>query len=101
MTKIIDSLHISNHKDVSCREKYDPGILKKEIREGNTMAAEQTFVWLSRFKKNLCAIPRFGVRYTVYIVCGILLRVTKMERSLCYQRHATNEFKESTCTPVI
>jgi hypothetical protein len=29
VTKIIDSLYISNHKDVSCREKYDPGILKK------------------------------------------------------------------------
>ena len=58
VTKIIDSLHISNHKDVSCREKYDPGILKKEIPEGNTMAAEQTFVWLSRFKKILCAMPK-------------------------------------------
>ena len=35
---------------------YDPGILKSELPEGNTIAAEQTFVWLSRFKKILCAI---------------------------------------------
>ena len=34
---------------------YDPGILKSELPEGNTMAAEQTFVWLSRF---LCAMPK-------------------------------------------
>lgn len=56
--KIIDSLHIKNHKDKSCREQYDPSILKEELPDGNTMAAEQTFVWLSRFKKILCAMPK-------------------------------------------
>ena len=56
--KIIDRLHISNHKDKKCKEKYDPSTLKEEIPNGNTMAAEQTFVWLSRFKKNLCAMPK-------------------------------------------
>ena len=56
--KIIDRLHISNHKDKKCKEKYDPSGLKEEIPNGNTMAAEQTFVWLSRFKKILCAMPK-------------------------------------------
>lgn len=56
--KIIDSLHIRNHKDKSCQEKYNPVTLKEELPEGNTMAAEQTFVWLSRFKKILCAMPK-------------------------------------------
>ena len=56
--KIIDSLHIRNHKDKTCQEKYDPHILKEEIPNGNTMAAEQTFVWLSRFKKILCAMRK-------------------------------------------
>ena len=56
--KIIDSLHIRNHKDKTCQKKYDPRILKEEIPNGNTMAAEQTFVWLSRFKKILCAMPK-------------------------------------------
>ena len=65
VTKIIDSLHINNHKDESCREKYDPSVLKKEIPEGNTMAAEQTFVWLSRFKKILCAMPK--VHHLFYV----------------------------------
>lgn len=58
ISKIIDSLHISNHKDASCKEKYNPEKLKQEIPRGNTMAAEQTFVWLSRFKKILCAMPK-------------------------------------------
>lgn len=56
--KIIDSLHIRNHKDKTCQEKYDPRPLKEEIPNGNTMAAEQTFVWLSRYKKILCAMPK-------------------------------------------
>ena len=56
--KIIDSLHIRNHKDQSCKESYNPANLKKELPDGNTMAAEQTFVWLSRFKKILCAMPK-------------------------------------------
>ena len=56
--KIIDRLHISNHKDKKCKEKYDPSTLKEEIPNGNTMAAEQTFVWLSHFKKILCAMPK-------------------------------------------
>lgn len=56
--RIIDSLHIRNYKDMSCQEKYNLATLKKELPEGNTMAAEQTFVWLSRFKKILCAMPK-------------------------------------------
>jgi len=58
INKIIDKLHIRNHKDTSCKEKYNPSSLKEEIPEGNTMAAEQTFVWLSRFKKIVCAMPK-------------------------------------------
>lgn len=49
--KIIDRLHISNHKDKRCKENYDPSTLKEEIPNANTVTAEQTFVWLSRFKK--------------------------------------------------
>ena len=56
--KIIDILPIKNHKDKSCRDQYDPSILKEKLPDGNTIAAEQTFVWLSRFKKILCAMPK-------------------------------------------
>lgn len=58
VNKIIDSLHMSNHEDKKCKETYNPSSLKEEIPNGNTMAAEQTFVWLSRFKKILCAMPK-------------------------------------------
>ena len=58
VNKIIDSLHIKNHKDRSCREKYDPQVLKKKCSTYNTMCCEQTFAWLSRFKKILCAMPK-------------------------------------------
>ena len=63
--KIIDSLHIKNHKDKSCREQYDPSILEEELPDGNTMATEQTFVWLSWFKKILCAMPK--VQHLFYL----------------------------------
>lgn len=52
INKVIDSLHIRNHKDTECKKKYDPVKLKEQLPGMNTMAAEQTFVWLARFKKN-------------------------------------------------
>ena len=56
--KIIDSLHIKNHKDARCKELYSPNKVKEENPAFNTMAAEQTFVWLSRFKKILAAMNK-------------------------------------------
>lgn len=58
LKKIIDSLHLKKHKDKALKARYNPSCLKDEHPNGNTMAAEQTFVWLSRFKKSLCAMPR-------------------------------------------
>ena len=91
--KIIDTLHIQNHKDKLCRELYSPESMKltnpntnkrcrelyspesvkltnpntnKQCRElyspesvklenpnTNTMCCEQTFAWLSRYKRIL------------------------------------------------
>ncbi len=58
INKVIDSLHIRNHKDAKCKENYDPIKLKEQLPGMNTMAAEQTFVWLARFKKILCSMPK-------------------------------------------
>ena len=53
--KVIDSLHLKNHKDERCQQ-YDP---KKIMEPGmNTMSCEQTFAWLSRYKKILSAMPK-------------------------------------------
>ena len=46
VTKIIDELHIKNHADKRCIEKYNP----KEVL--SDLSCEHTFAWLSRFKKN-------------------------------------------------
>ncbi|KAJ7387570.1 hypothetical protein OS493_000904 [Desmophyllum pertusum] len=60
----VKCLHIRNHKDKSCKEKYSPATLKEELLEGNTMAAKQTFVWLSRFKIIVCAMPKVSSEQT-------------------------------------
>ena len=52
VNKIIDDLHIKNHKDPRCKQYRAPA----EI--GNTMSCEQTFAWLSRYKKILSAMPK-------------------------------------------
>ena len=46
VTKIVDSLHFRNHVDPKCCELYNPA----KVKEQHPMAAEQTFVWLSRYK---------------------------------------------------
>ena len=52
VNKIIDDLHIKNHRDPRCEQYRAPA----EI--GNTMSCEQTFAWLSRYKKILSAMPK-------------------------------------------
>ncbi|XP_063436561.1 uncharacterized protein LOC134717993 [Mytilus trossulus] len=46
--KIVDRLHLQNHKDVRCKVTYDPSTIPESY---NTLIAEQTFSWFSRYKK--------------------------------------------------
>jgi len=55
-TKVIDRLHIKNHKDPKCKTIYNPE--GKVPEDFNTMAVEQTFVWANKLKKIVCAMPR-------------------------------------------
>lgn len=64
--KIIDTLHIRNHKDPGCKVKYTPEKLKEEHPTFNTMSCEQTFVWLSRFKKIVCAMPKHSFHFYLH-----------------------------------
>ena len=57
ITKIIDTLHINNHVDEQCRRKYDPSSVKELNPTFNTMSCEQTFTWMSRYKKILRSMP--------------------------------------------
>ena len=44
--------------DARCKAVYTPDLIKEEHPTYNTMSCEQTFVWLSRFKKVVCAMHK-------------------------------------------
>lgn len=71
VTKIIDSLHIRNHVDKRCLMKYHPRTVKEKFPKLNLMAAEQTFVWASRFKKVLCSMPKTHHCFFLHMQVGI------------------------------
>ena len=56
ITKVIDRLHLRNHKDPRCKQLYNAE--DKIPSQFKTMACEQTFVWGSRLKKIVCAMTR-------------------------------------------
>ena len=51
INKIIDPLHLRNHTRSKCKSDYNPEKVRKLFPEANLMCAEQTFTWLSRYKK--------------------------------------------------
>ena len=53
INKGVDGLHIKNHVRHSCRNEYPKVIqdLRNKFSSPNTEAAEQTFLWLGKFKK--------------------------------------------------
>lgn len=55
---MIDELHFKNHTDKICRQKYDPSVIKEKHPGISFMSAEQTFAWLTRFRKILSAMPK-------------------------------------------
>ena len=56
LSKVIDHLHLRNHVDPKYKLLYNAE--DKLPSAYNTMACEQTFVWASRLKKVICAMPR-------------------------------------------
>ena len=58
VNKVIDKLHLKNHKNPRCKELYNPESVKEKCPKLNTPVAEQTFIWASRFKKILGAMPK-------------------------------------------
>ena len=79
--KIIDTLHIKNHVDKRCQEIYSPDNLKELNPNFNTMACEQTFAWLSRYKKIVSSMPKIHHHFYLH-------RMVKRRNayiSYCYQ----------------
>ena len=73
-----DDLHIRNHVDPCCKELYSTHHLKTENPNFNTMACEQTFAWLSRHKKILCAMEKVHFHFYLH-------RMVKRRNSyICY-----------------
>lgn len=93
VVKVIDKLHIRNHKDEKCKTLYNP--IHKVPDGYNTMAAEQTFVWGSRFKRLICAMPRLHQFFYLH-------RLVKRRNAYTQRCHQSNKFpvlpKESTTT---
>ena len=62
VNKMIDGLHIRNHKRAQCQRELNPKRFTEMYPEledtKNSMAAEQTFIWAERFKKILFAMPK-------------------------------------------
>ena len=54
--KIIDCFHFGNQTDEMCKTKYNPGNCL--LTDDNSEVAEQTFIWLGRFKKIICTMPK-------------------------------------------
>ena len=58
--KMIDALHIRNHTELSCHTDLHPDNMSDMYpalqNTRNTQAAEQTFVWLGRYKKIICSM---------------------------------------------
>ena len=53
--KVIDRLHLQNHKNPSSKINYNPDNVLSE--SCNTMAAKQVNVWASRLKRIMVAMP--------------------------------------------
>ena len=64
VNKVIDDLHMRNHKRLECREKYSTESVRESCPLLNTPVAEQTFTWAARFKQIICARPECREKYS-------------------------------------
>ena len=56
--QVIDSFHYKNHTDPECKVKYNPSVVRDKYPNVNLMCCEQTFIWLSSYKKIVCAMSK-------------------------------------------
>ncbi len=71
INKIIDGLHLQNHKQASCHELYNPNRFTEmhpHATKANTMAAEQFFSWLSKHVKQLNAIGKLNQQFFLHCI---------------------------------
>ena len=86
ISKVIDRLHLRNQVDTKCKELYNPD--QKVPPTFNTMACEQTFIWASRFKKVMCAMPHVHQFFFLH-------------RSVKYRNRYTEKCHRMKKTPIL
>ena len=84
VNKIIDVFHFPNHIGTTCKQLYDPGQFKNAHPNFNTQAGEQTFAWISRYKRILCAMPKN--HHLFYLHRMVRRRNDYTSRCYCYGR---------------
>lgn len=96
--KAIDRLHIRNHKDQKCHELYHPD--DNLPSSYNTMAGEQTFAWMSRFKKIVNSMTQMHHLFFLHRMCvknvSILLRPSVDFKNIAPAFHGINSFEGIT-----
>ena len=86
--KIVDRLHMRNHKNPECRVKYGSDDLKEKFPSLNTPVAEQVFVWASRFKRIMCTMPK---RRSLFFYHRMVIRRNNYVTN-CYKEKRVPEF---------
>ena len=51
ITKVINNVHLGNHKRAECQESYNPEKIKNILPDANLMICEETYSWCGRYKK--------------------------------------------------
>ena len=75
--KVIDRLHLRNHKKSKCKEDYNPDLLPETDGKLNTLVAEQTFVWAGRFKKIMAAMKKSHFMFFYHVMVKMRNRYTE------------------------
>ena len=82
--KIIDVFHFPNHNSTTCKERFSPVEFKQKHPNFNTQAGEQTFVWVSRYKRILCSMTKS--HHLFYLHRMVLRRNQYTSRCYCIGR---------------
>ena len=69
--KMVDGLHTSNHRREICETDFHPKRFKEANPDltPNSMAAEQTFAWMGRYKKQICSLPKLQQMFMMHRLC--------------------------------
>ena len=81
INKIIDPLHLRNHTRNKCKSYYNPAKDRKLFLEANLICAEQTFTWLSRYKKIFNSISKIHFYFMLHRIIKARNRYTEY----CYK----------------